>query len=430
MPLHSSECKGCNEFQDWSRSRLLSRVRELSTSSIAPRSVPRISLASSETSRDTLLVVFLRGGMDGITTIVPYGDPNLYDPNLRPDLAVPPPGSPDGAVDLDGFFGLAPAMAPLLPAYQAGDLAVVHATGSPDLTRSHFDAFSFMEFGIPNQPLTISSGWLARHLQAVPAVGPGPLRAAAISDLLPKTLAQAPGSLPIPDPQNFTFPGQQATALLRQGIVKAAHRYEIDPFGSAAEDTIDTISILEEIDFAGYEPAGGAVYPNSGFGRAVESVAALIKSDIGLEVAMVELGGWDTHNEQGVQVGGMANLMDTLSSTLAALHIDMQTRLNRFTVVLMSEFGRRADQNGSLGTDHGHGNCMLVMGGHIAGGQVISDWTSGELLHPNLLHEGDSLAVTTDYRDIIAEIVQNRLGNSDIETVFPGYVPTFHGITV
>lgn len=430
MPLQDMECKGCNEFQDWSRSRLLKRTRELSSSSIATGGLQRIKLAESETDRDTLLVVLLRGGMDGITTIVPYGDPNLYSPNLRPDLAVPPPGAQDGAVDLDGFFGLAPAMAPLLPAYQSGQLAVVHATGSPDPTRSHFDALSFMEYGIPLQPLTISSGWLARHLQIVPPMGSGPLRAAAIADLIPQTLAEAPGTLPIPDPQTFAFPGQPATAVLRKAIIGAAHEFEIDPFGSAGTDTIETISLLEGIDFAGYVPSGDAVYPASAFGEALKAVAALIKSDIGLEAATVELGGWDTHNNQGVQAGGMANVMADLSAALAALHVDMQDRMNRFTVVVMSEFGRRADQNGSLGTDHGHGNCMLVMGGHIAGGQVFADWTSGELLHPDLLYQGDSLDITIDYRDILAEIVKNRLGNRDLDATFPEFRPFFQGITL
>jgi len=429
MPLEATEYRGCTEFQNWSRSRLLRRIRRRSSSSVALTSVPQVSLTDSETNRDVLLVVLLRGGMDGLTTVVPYGDPNLYSPTLRPDLAVPPPGDPDGAIDLDGFFGLAPAMAPLLPAYASGQLAVVHATGSPDPTRSHFDAFSYLEYGIPLQPLDVYSGWLARHLQIVPPTGNGLLRAAAISGQVPKTLADAPATLPIADPSSFAFPGSPVTSSLRQAVIEAAHEFTIEPLASAAKGTIDTIAILQGIDFLNYAPSGGATYPGSAFGEAVKSVAAMVKADIGLEAATVELGSWDTHNQQGVQAGDMANLMADLSTTLAALHIDMQDRMDRFAVVVMSEFGRRADQNGSQGTDHGHGNCMLVMGGHIAGGQVIADWNSGELLHPDLLYQGDSLQVTIDYRDIIAEIVQNRLDNADLATVFPNYTPTFRGIT-
>jgi uncharacterized protein (DUF1501 family) len=321
-------------------------------------------------------------------------------------------------------------MAPLLPAYQSGQLAIIHAAGSPDPTRSHFDAFSYMEYGIPLQPLTVYTGWLARHLLGVAPIADGPLRAVALSDLLPKTLAGAPEAVPIPNPSDFSFPGRPATAADRRAVLEAAYAASGEPLAGAAQSTLDTIDLLATIDFENYVPANGAVYPETGFGQALQSSAAMLKAEVGLEAATVELGGWDTHNQQGVFDGDMAGLMDNLSRTLAAFHLDMQDFMDRVTLIAMSEFGRRADENGSLGTDHGHGNCMFVMGGHIAGGQVVAEWNSGELLHPDLLYQGDSLEVTIDYRDVVAEVVQKRLGNSDLATVFPNYVPTFRGVVV
>lgn len=421
-------CTGCVEYQQWTRRRFLEQSRH----ALAPFlpsavSLPKVTLKGDEDSRDTLLMVFLRGAMDGLTTIVPYGDPNYYSPSLRPDLAIDPPGNPNGAVDLDGFFGLAPAMASLLPAYQAADLAVVHATGSPDPTRSHFDAFQYMEYGTPLQPLDLFTGWLGRHLALTPAITNTPLRAVAVANILPKTLAGAPKSLPVADPSSFGFPGRPQTEADRRAVLETTYADANESLASAAQSTLDTIDLLTAIDFDNYIPSNGAVYPGTGFGTAVRSVAAMIQAEIGLEVGMVELGGWDTHANQNGQIN---NLMTELSNTLAAFHLDMQTKMNRLVVLVMSEFGRRADQNGSNGTDHGHGNCMLVMGGNISGGQVFTDWTSGELLHPDLLFQGDSLEVTTDYRDIVAEVLQNRLETADLSAVFPNYTPTFQGITL
>ncbi len=430
MSTRIHTCTGCSEFQAWSRRQFLEQAKSSVAAAVtAPVWLPKIVLAGDEdTDRDTLIVVFLRGGMDGLTAVVPYGDPNLYAPGLRPNLAVQPPDALNGAVDLDGFFGLAPAMGPLLPAFQSGQLAVVHATGSPDPTRSHFDAFSYMEYGIPEQPLTIFTGWLARHLQSVPPMSAGGLRAVAIADVVPKTLAGAPGAVPISDPPTYDFPGKAATAVLRREAIEQGYIAAGEPLASVAADTLATIDLLHTIDFENYVPAPGALYPNTFFGTSLRSLAAMIKAEIGLEAAMVELSGWDTHNQQGVIQGAMANLMDNLSRSLAALHVDLQNQIGRVTVVVMSEFGRRADENGSIGTDHGHGNCMMVMGGHVDGGKVFADWTSGELLHPDLLYQGDSLQVTIDYRDIVSEILQKRLNNSDTKSVFPNFVPKFQGI--
>ncbi|MGD2110095.1 MAG: DUF1501 domain-containing protein [Phycisphaerae bacterium] len=421
---------GCREYRDLARILSLDRNRPVPTpigrTKPQPAWAPRVVLADSHMSRDVLVLIFLRGGMDGLTTVVPHGDTNYYTPGLRPTLSIPPPGEPGGAVDLDGFFGLAPAMGPLFPAYDNGDLLVVHATGSPDPTRSHFDAFQYMEYGIPLQPLATFTGWLARHLQVTAPASAGPLRGIALSDLMPRTLSGAPETLPIPDPANFQFPGRQATAAERQAALQAAYAAASEPLSSAATNTIDTIDLLAGIDFDNYAPEHGAVYPNTAFGQALESVAALIKAEVGVEVAMVERTGWDTHSQQA---GAMQLLMTDLADSAAAFHTDMQDLLGGITLVAMSEFGRRADENGSAGCDHGHGNCMFVMGGNIAGGQVLADWTNDALLHPDLLYQGDSLQVTIDYRDILAEILENRLENTDLATVFPNHAPTFHGVT-
>lgn len=432
MNNHTTPIEGCQEFQELTRRQFLRQTPStLALTSGYPQWLPKVVLATDENSdRDTLIVIMLAGGMDGLTSLVPFGDPNLYNSALRPDIVIPPPGEPNGATDLDGFFGLPPAMSSLYPAYQSGQLLPIHATGSPDPTRSHFEAFIFMEYGIPLQSQHIHTGWLARHLMTTPPLTTSPLRAIALQSILPKTLQGAPGALPIPNPANYDFPGQSATASVRRDVISATYSLSSNPLPVAAQNTLDTIDLLASIDIGSYVPSGGASYPNSSFGNAMRSVAALVNAEVGLEAATLELGGWDTHNEQGVFNGGMFNLMTNLSDSIAAFHLDMQNKMDRLTVVMMSEFGRRADQNGSLGTDHGHGNCMFVMGGHIDGGRVLADWTDGELLHPDLQYNNDSLQVTTDYRDILAEIVEHRLGNTNLAEVFPSYTPTFQGITI
>jgi len=397
----------------------------------APAWLPRVVLAGNEnTDRDTLVVVFLRGGIDGLTAVAPYGDPNLYSPSLRPNIVVRPPGEPNGATDLDGFFGLAPAMAPLLPAFQSNQLAIVHATGSPDPSRSHFDAQLLMEYGIPLQPNTSFTGWIAKHLGLVTPLGQTSLRALALNDLLPASLTGANGAIPLADPSSSAFPGQPVTEASRRAAIESSYAAFGDPLASSAQSVLDAMHLLASIDFDNYVPEPGAVYGNTEFGFAMRSLAAIIKADVGLEVGTIDLGGWDTHNAQGVFTGAMSLLMADLASNLAAFHLDMQSKMNRLTVLVMSEFGRRADENVSLGTDHGHGNCMFAMGGHINGGQVIANWTDGELLHPDLQYQGDSLDVTIDYRDIVSEILQNRLDNPNLAAVFPNYSPAFQGITI
>jgi uncharacterized protein (DUF1501 family) len=395
----------------------------------AAAGLPRVALGARRPlpgggTSDTLVNIFLRGGMDGLSFCVPYGDAQLYQ--RRPTLAIQPPGGLNGALDLDGFFGLAPSAGPLRPLFQAGRLAFVHATGSIDPSRSHFDSQRFMELGVPgSQALGLDTGWLGRHLETTPAAGNGLLRGISITNQLPVSLLGAPATLPMQDPAAFTMPGSTATAAQRRLALTHMYQNEAPPLGAAALDTFATIDLLTLINFTGYVPANGAVYPNTAFGTSLKRAAALIKADIDVEVIEIDLGGWDLHNQLGPVNGTMAAKLDELSRGLAAFDTDLAATMGRVTLLAMSEFGRRAGENASAGADHGHGNCLLVLGGHVAGGQVIRQWPGLALAN---LDQGD-LAITIDYRDVVAEILADRMGSTNLATVFPGYTPTFRGVT-
>ena len=395
----------------------------------APAWLPRVSYAAGGggPTRDTLVVIFLRGGADGLTMCVPYADAELY--NRRPTLAVLPPGQTDGCTNLDGFFGLAPASVPLLPAYQAGNLAFVHASGLSDPSRSHFDMQRWMEYGITGaQSAGVSTGWIGRYMQTIAPVGAGLLRGVGVGSILPKSFHGAPASMAVPDPSSFTIAGTVSTAAARRAVITAEYAGEPDPMGSAAANAFATMDLLGQIAFDAYVPANGAVYPTGNFGTAMRSIAALIKAQTGVECIEVDINGWDLHSSLGPISGSMATRMDELARGLAAFHLDLDDAvhtLDRTTLVVMSEFGRRAAQNGSGGTDHGHGNCMIVMGGHVNGGQVMRIWPG---LAPQNLVNGD-LAITIDYRDILSEILADRMACTSLGTVFPGWTPVMRGIT-
>ncbi|MDP6538974.1 MAG: DUF1501 domain-containing protein [Planctomycetota bacterium] len=378
----------------------------------------------TERERDVLVLVFLRGGMDGLTAVVPHGDPDLY--TARPNLAVPPPGQPDGALDLDGFFGLAPSCAPLVPLYDAGDLAIVHATGSTDPTRSHFSAMRFMETATPNMgPTTINDGWLGRHLQTSTAVGAGDLRAAALQSTLTRALVGGPGALPVKDPSDFPFPGPADIAPQLRSALEIAYAGAHEPLAGAAASSLGAIDLLAGVDFENYQPENGAVYPGGPFAAGLVQIATMIKADIGLECVELDISGWDHHSGMGPLNGILAAKLADLSAGLAAFHTDLGSAgMARVTMVVMTEFGRRVAENGSAGTDHGHGGAMFVIGGNVNGGQVHTQWPG---LDPGSLGNGD-LVITTDYRDVLAEIVQLRLGNSSLDVVFPQHTPQFPGI--
>lgn len=426
---------GCNEYHELARRDFLMQAAGVGIAALVPAWLPRVVLAqTSNGSRDIIISVFLSGGTDGMSLVVPFGDPDYY--TGRPTIAVPRPdaaGAGAKATALDNFFGFSPGMAPLMPAYTAGNLLVAHATGSVDNSRSHFDAQRYIEVGKPRD-LRIASGWLGRHLAtSTPLRSTAPLRALGLTSGLPQTLSGGPKALPIPAPSNFTIGGSGGTSTARAQWLASNYGSAAEPVSSNALDTTNTISLLQSINFNGYRPVNGAVYPNTGFGQALRSAAALIKADVGVEAIHAFNGGWDTHATAGTLPGVdgqyMHNKMLELSNSLAAFHADVIQGTTSYgvTVVVISEFGRNARENGNRGTDHGRGNVAFAMGQKINGGRVLTNGWPG-LARENL-ESGQDLRVTLDHRDILAEIVQNRLGNPNLGVVFPDYTPRFRGVT-
>jgi len=429
---HHEASHGCPEYARLSRRRFLSLSGGTLAAAAASGWLPKVALAQSEnSSRDVLVSIFLRGGADGLSLCVPHGEDAYYD--LRPSLAWPRPDSsePSRVADLDGFFGLAPAMQPLLDAYSAGDLLFVQATGSHDPTRSHFEAMYFMEVGVPQPPPTLATGWLGRHLLSTSPRTPGSiLRAVGLDAGLQRQLVGAPQALPIPDLANYDLLGDPSSTGKRRNAIKRMFKKTREPLRSSSRDSVDTIELLKQIGFDSYQPAGGASYTQEGFGYALRSTAALIKAEVGVEAIAIDLGGWDTHSQQGQQDGFIEFLMGELATNLAAFHADLEAdNFDDVTTVAMSEFGRNAFENGSQGTDHGHGNVMMLLGEQIDGGRVLTEWPG---LEPGELYAAQDLDVTIDYRDVLSEVVRRRLDNPRLGDVFPDsdYEPTEWGVTL
>ena len=383
-----------------------------------PSWMPRIAFAGPEKAQkgDTLVCIFQRGGMDGLNAVVPHGEKAYYA--ARDTLAIPQPKNSDAksAVDLDGFFGLHPNLRPLKEIFDARQLAVIHAAGSPDPSHSHFDAMDFMERGTPGEK-AIPTGWLARHLQTMStqnkspfrAVGMGPMLQAALRGPVPATALQSITDFHLRGNGGEVAKFQQSLQSLYQGG---------DFIDVEGTNTIEAMKLIAKITQQKYEPSNGAKYPETNFGRSLMSVAQLIKADLGVEVACVDIGGWDTHAGQGSIDGDLPTLLKELADGLLAFYLDMRDRMANTTVVTMSEFGRRLQENNSHGTDHGHGNCMFIYGGGVQGGRVYGDWPGLE--KAQLYGPGD-LAITTDFRDVLGEILKNRLGNEKVKDVFPNY---------
>jgi uncharacterized protein (DUF1501 family) len=366
-------------------------------------------------NKKKMVVLFQRGAMDGLNVVVPFAEPNYY--RLRPTIAIPQPsrGGADAAIDLDGFFGLHPSLQPLQPLFQSNQLAIVQAVGSPDPSRSHFDAQDFMESGTPGVKST-DDGWLNRALQFAPEPEASPFRAVAFGPYLPRTLQGAAPAVAIPDLDQFKMYGPQQTV---EGGFEAMYAQTVDrAMRGVGTETFEAVDQLKKINPASYQPENGAQYPTSRFGKSLMEIAELFKADVGLEVAFLDSGGWDHHvNEGGVQ-GQLSNLLRDLGQGIAAFHQDMGDRMGDVVFVSMSEFGRTAHENGNRGTDHGHANCMFVLGGGIKGGKVYTKWPGMEDAQ---LHDGRDLAVTTDYRSILGEIMTKHLGQSKLGPVFPGF---------
>ncbi len=381
----------------------------------------RPKVAFGATEPDILVVVFLRGGMDGLSLVPPVaGSDRSHYVAARPSLALPLSG--DGAaLTLDGDFGLHPAAEPLVGLYDRGRMAVVHATGMHDPTRSHFEAQDYLELGTPGDK-TVGSGWLHRHLATAPGLPPEiMIPALAAGNLQPMSLLGSGETLTLADPEYFSFAtgparwnGQQHEAL------RALYSADSSPVHAAGTQTIDSVDIVQTYVTDDYSPAGGALYPEDEAGSRIELAAQMISLDLGIQVVAIDVGGWDTHENQGIGTGGtFAGLVGSVSRGLAALQTDMDARgrADRLTVVVMTEFGRRLEENTDQGTDHGHAVPMLLLGNNVVGG-IHGQWPG---LEPPQLFEGIDLEVTTDFRRVLSEVLIKRLGNPHIAEVFPGY---------
>jgi uncharacterized protein (DUF1501 family) len=378
--------------------------------------MPRLAFAAKNSAPrgDTLIVVFLRGAADVLNMVVPHGEDAYYQ--LRPTLGIPRPDDAKArqtgrALDLDGFFGLHPCMRSLREAWQSQHLAIIHACGAPDESRSHFKAMELMERGVDHERGP-ASGWIGRHLATLNTGNPSPLRAVGMGTRPQRSLS---GTVPVSALRSIAdFHLGGDPRALQQMRAALSTVYDNDLMG---QDTLSIMDTLETLDPTTYQ-SSRATYPDTEFGLALKQTAMLIKAEVGLEVSAIDVGGWDTHFAQGVTSGLMPNLMQDLADGLAVFHADMHENLQKLTIVTMSEFGRRASENGSLGTDHGHGSMMMVLGGNVQGGKVHGEWPGmreGQLIGP-----GD-LAVTTDYRDVLSEILIKRLNNPAVEEVFPNY---------
>jgi len=421
---------GCQEYNELSRRSFVAGAGAALAAAAFPAWLPRVVLAESFVStRDVIVSVFMRGGADGLSLVVPFGDANYY--SSRPTLNVAPPDSSKTSkvTALTDYFGLPPAMSPLVPAYKAGQLAMLHAVGNLTVNRSHFDMQRFIEIGKPNDPNLIT-GWLGRHLASVPPVRTSaPLRALGLADGLQRTLYGAPKTLPIADPANYGIAGSAATAQARADFLQGDYFMTLDPVRSAALDATNTLTLLKNINITAYKPANSATYPNSAFGRSLRSAAALIKADVGIEAVQIDIGGWDTHQAEDPNAGSLFRTMTDFATSLAAFWADVMSpggAAANVTLIALSEFGRNVRENASLGTDHGRGGAMFVMGPGIAGGHVVTkDWPG---LARDQQENGQDLRVTIDHRDVLAEVVSKRLGNTNLDLVFPGFKPTFPGV--
>src|ERR1700674_5032844 len=382
---------------------------------------------NSERRKKILVAIFQRGAVDGLNVVIPFGEQRYYD--LRPSIAIPKPdGGANSAVDLDGFFGLHPSLAPLKPMFDAQHLAIVEAVGSPDPTRSHFDAQDYMESGTPGLKATID-GWMNRALSSMhgpkAAGAVSPVRAVSLGSSLPRTLRGRNDAVAMNNLNDFQIRDAQGAATF-----ESMYESSLDTvLHGTGRETFSAVKIMQSIQKQTYTPANGAKYPGGKFGQSLQQIARLIKAEVGIEVAFAEIGGWDTHvNEVGAQpaAGQLANNLADFGQALAAFYQDLGDRMEDVAVVTMSEFGRTARENGNRGTDHGHANVMFAFGGAIRGGKVYGEWPG---LADEQLYESRDLALTTDFRDVLGELVAKHLGNSNLKAVFPGYEnPKFRGL--
>lgn len=360
-----------------------------------------------------LVVIFQRGAADGLNIVVPHGENAYY--SMRPTINIPR----NQVVDLDGFFGLHPSMSALQPLWQQKHLAIVHAAGSPDPTRSHFDAQDYMESGTPGVKAT-EDGWLNRALHSLPQPEePSSFRAVALGPSLPRILSGSEPAIAVNNVNDFGIGGRSPAAAPMATTFEAMYAQSVDTvLHGTGRETFEAVKMLKSADPAKYTPAAGARYPRGRFADSLRQVAQLIKANLGVQVAFADIGGWDHHVNEGSTQGQLANVLGEFSQSLGAFWIDLGDLAEDTVVVTMSEFGRTARENGNRGTDHGHANVMFVMGGPVKGGKVYGRWPG---LDQSQLYEARDLAVTTDFRNVLGEGVVKHLGNNHLEQVFPGF---------
>jgi uncharacterized protein (DUF1501 family) len=391
-----------------------------------PLFLDRIAYATARppvrpSARPTLVVLFQRGAVDGLNMVVPHGESLYY--KERPRIAIPKAD----LVDLDGHFGLHPGLAPLKPLWDNRSLAVIHAVGSPDSTRSHFDAQDYMESGTPGVKST-ADGWLNRACRHDREHQATPFQAVSFGPQLPRILAGSAPTLAIDDLEAFGVRAQQPA--VRDRLTRAFEDlYEGAATGLLATSSAEGFAAIEQLKQANptqYRPDNGAEYPQGRLGRSLLQIAQLIKANVGVEIAFADVSGWDTHVNQGAAQGQLAQRLRELSQGLGAFSRDLGERMRDVVVLTLSEFGRTVRENGNAGTDHGHATAMLAMGGPVNGGQVLGRWPG---LSADQRFEGRDLAVTTDFRDLVGEVVQRHLGVPNLAPIFPGYVPSkFPGV--
>ncbi len=362
-----------------------------------------------------MVVIFQRGAADGLNIVVPHGEAGYYA--MRPTINIPK----KSVIDLDGFFGLHPAMASFEPLWKQKHLAIVHAAGSPDPTRSHFDAQDFMESGTPGIKVT-DDGWLNRALRELPGGSErdkSAFRAIALGPSLPRILSGKEPAVAVNNVNDFSVGGKNPNAVPMSNTFESMYDHSVDTvLHGTGQETFDAVKMLKTADPAHYSPAAKANYPKGRFGDSLKQLAQLIKANLGVQVAFADIGGWDHHVNEGSTQGQIANVLHEFSQSLAAFWTDLGDLSEDTVVVTMSEFGRTARENGNRGTDHGHANVMFVMGGPVKGGKVYGRWPG---LDQSQLYEGRDLAVTTDFRQVLGEAVYKHLGNKSLDQVFPGF---------
>ena len=388
----------------------------------APSFLERVALGQGRSSitggrRKTLVAIFQRGAVDGLNMVVPFGESSYYD--VRPSIAIPKPesGNADAAINLDGFFGLHPSFSAFKSLWDSKRLAIVHAAGSPDNTRSHFDAQDYMESATPGVKST-SDGWLNRYLQTKQDPDKSLFRAVSFTQTMPRVLQGKAPAIAVANLSDFAIRAGKSSSSIQGGFEEIYANNMHDSLAGMGRETFEAVNYLKKVNPAQYKPENGAQYPRNPFGNSLMQIAQLIKSGVGLEVAFTDIGGWDTHVNEGNSRGQLGNLLLQFSSGIAAFHQDLGQRMDDVILLTMSEFGRTVRENGNRGTDHGHANAMFVVGNSVRGGKVYGQWPG---LKTDQLYEGRDLALTTDFRDVFGEIASKHLGNTNLKGVFPGY---------